>query len=377
MKKIEYTMHRDILMEGFEPGQDTCHIDPIPFRTPDGRMHIAYRDIYLGGSDVFLPSHVISSEDGGLTFGEPQPFIKVPDIHENGVRTYHSLLAYYHKAGNQNYVLGRITRYSDDHGPVLTGQKIMPALTGEFDPATMEFTQFHEFDLPGLEDYDTLMPFSVLEEKAGTVLIAFYGRKGNTKVSKVIIARFEIREGKLVFLERGEPISKPELARGIGEPRLAHLGNTYYLTVRSDEIGMMSKSSDGLNYSEPEIWHWDDGEILTSRNTMQGWLQHPDGLFLVYTRETPHNKHIFRRRAPLFMARFDEERDCLVKDTEVIVVPEMGARIGNFYVTPMKDNEAWITVFEWMQTTAPNPLDSSVCYRYGARNRLWRTRIVW
>ena len=102
----------------------------------------------------------------------------------------------------------------------------------------------------------------------------------------------------------------------------------------------------------------------------------PDGLFLVYTRETPHNRHIFRRRAPLFLARFDEERDCLVWDTERIAVPEMGARLGNFSVTEISESEAWICVCEWMQTTGPDPHDHTVCARYGANNRLWRTRIV-
>ena len=143
------------------------------------------------------------------------------------------------------------------------------------------------------------------------------------------------------------------------------------MTIRSDEIGMLAVSDDGLNYSTPEIWKWDDGSILTSRNTQQAWVIHPDGLFLVYTRETPHNQHIFRRRAPLFMARFDEERGCLVKDTEIIVVPEMGARLGNFTVTQMKPGEAWICVSEWMQTIP------EVCVSYGARNRLWCTRIMW
>ena len=66
-----------------------------------------------------------------------------------------------------------------------------------------------------------------------------------------------------------------------------------------------------------------------------------------------------------------------MKDTEEIAVPEMGARLGNFTVTGVKDNEAWICVCEWMQTRDPNPFDYTVCMRYGANNRLWRTRIVW
>ena len=55
----------------------------------------------------------------------------------------------------------------------------------------------------------------------------------------------------------------------------------------------------------------------------------------------------------------------------------MGARLGNFTVTNMKENEAWICVSEWMQTTPPDSTNSARCVQYGADNRLWRTRIVW
>ena len=59
----------------------------------------------------------------------------------------------------------------------------------------------------------------------------------------------------------------------------------------------------------------------------------------------------------------------MLKDTELIAVPEMGARLGNFTVTNINDHEAWICVSEWMQ---PDP---KICASYGARNRLWRIRI--
>ena len=375
MKNIEYNMYRDILLEGFDGKM--CRISPKAFCTPDGRLHIDYTMLLLTGSDVFHDRYVISSNDGGKSFSAPQLFNGLPETNENGVRRVYALNAFYHEKTHANYALGRMTSYADDKGPILAGKDTMRALTGSFDAKTMRFTSCSVMIPPGMEDMDNLTFMEPLEEEDGTVLIPAYGRPGSRKQHEVIVFRFAVEDGQLHFIERSVSIERPDLNRGLCEPRLAKLRGSYYLTIRSDEVGWFAKSTDGIHFTVPMEWRWDDGEMLTSRNTQQAWLQHPDGLFLVYTRETPHNKHIFRRRAPLFMARFDEDRDCLVKDTEVIVVPELGARLGNFTVTTVKDNEAWICVCEWMQTTPPDCTNSSRCVQYGANNRLWRTRIVW
>ena len=374
MKDIPYTMFREYLAEGFDG--KTCRIAPRAFRTPDGRMHISYTMLLLTGSDVFTDRYVITSSDGGKTFSEPVPFAGMPQTIENGIRSVYNLNAYYHRKSNSNFALGRVTRYAADSGPILKGRDLMRALTGTFDPVSLRFTSCEIMIPPGTEELDNLTFMEPLEEEDGTVLVPAYARPGDRRQHEVIVFRFSVEEGKLRFLERSRSISRPDLSRGLCEPRLAKLYGKYYLTMRSDESCWRAVSENGMDYSDPEEWRFDDGEVLGSRNTQQAWLTRPDGLFLVYTRETPHNRHIFRNRAPLFIARFDEDRECIIRDSEEIAVPEMGARLGNFTVTEMKPDEAWICVCEWMQTTLPDCSDSSVCVRYGANNRLWRTRIV-
>ena len=139
------------------------------------------------------------------------------------------------------------------------------------------------------------------------------------------------------------------------------------MTIRTNEQGYLAVSGDGLRYEEPIPWKWDDGSILQNYNTMQRWIRCKDALYLAYTRKGAHNDHVFRHRAPIFMARFDEENLCLVKDTEVILVPELGARLGNFTVTDVSGNEFWLVTAEWMQ-----PLG---CQKYGSDNSLWIARV--
>ena len=56
-------------------------------------------------------------------------------------------------------------------------------------------------------------------------------------------------------------------------------------------------------------------------------------MFLVYTRKGANNDHVFRHRAPLFIAQVDPGEAALIRSTERILVPERGARLGNFAVT--------------------------------------------
>jgi hypothetical protein len=76
------------------------------------------------------------------------------------------------------------------------------------------------------------------------------------------------------------------------------------------------------------------------------------------------------------MAEVDQKTLTLKRSTESILVPERGARLGNFAITEVSENETWVTVAEWMQTWAPNIIiqpDNA----FGADNTVWAARILW
>ena len=95
-----------------------------------------------------------------------------------------------------------------------------------------------------------------------------------------------------------------------------------------------------------------------------------------YTRKNNKNDHVLRHRAPLYMAEVDTEKVCVIKETERVLVPEHGARLGNFGVTKVSDTEYWVVVSEWMQTKYPNFDDSTICEKYGSDNRIFLVKIL-
>src|SRR5262249_20894371 len=101
----------------------------------------------------------------------------------------------------------------------------------------------------------------------------------------------------------------------------------------------------------------------------QHWLVHSDGLFLVYTRRGAANDHIFRHRAPLFIARVDPATLRVLRSTERVLIPERGAELGNFGTAAIDERESWVTVAEgvWHDDA----------HRRGAKGAVFVARVIW
>lgn len=176
----------------------------------------------------------------------------------------------------------------------------------------------------------------------GDILLPIRYKKNGFYVSTVIKCAFDGQE--LTYKRHGSVFTIEE-GRGLYEPSLCKYGDTFYLTMRADKSAYVAKSSDGLNFSDFKEWSFSDGSVLGSYNTQQHWVSNPQGLYLVYTREGANNDHIFRHRAPLFIAQVDPENLSVIKETEKIVIPipSNGGDVGNFGVTYVNKKESWVT----------------------------------
>lgn len=198
------------------------------------------------------------------------------------------------------------------------------------------------------------------ELPSGELLIPIYMKKSSGRYSSAVM-RCSFDGENIELVEMGNELAL-DIARGAYEPSIFYHKGTYYLTMRNDECALWSKSSDGLNYKEMHFWSWDDGSILQSYNTQQHFMTVGEDLYLVYTRRGADNDHVFRHRAPLFAAKVNDKIQ-LVRDSEIIVAPERGARLGNFCALSMSDGRGAVMAAEWMQ-----PLG---CERYGSDNAIY------
>ena len=177
----------------------------------------------------------------------------------------------------------------------------------------------------------------------GDILLPIYfGGKGNDSRHKAAVARCRFDGNVLSYLEHGNELSI-EVARGFVEPSLCLFQGRYLLTLRNDLKPYVAWSMDGLHFSKPQVWRFDDGSELESYNTQQHWLVLPDACYLLYTRRGLDNDDIFRHRSPLMMSRVDSTSLQLMKSTEREVLPKLKDGFGNFGVCHVSEDETWVT----------------------------------
>ncbi|MEI9806615.1 MAG: exo-alpha-sialidase [Bacteroidota bacterium] len=177
----------------------------------------------------------------------------------------------------------------------------------------------------------------------GTILLPVRYVKNKKYITTVIQCSYDGKS--LKYLRHGSTFSVP-IGRGLYEPSVMDYKNRYFLTMRADSSGYVARSNDGLNFEPMKEWVYDDGEVLGSYNTQQHWISNQQGLFLVYTRKGAGNDHIYRHRAPLFIARVDPDKLCIIRKTEQVLmpIPTDNGDQGNFGITHIDSGETWVTV---------------------------------
>lgn len=368
----DFRFTRQRLFPGFDGKM--CKVQPSVATDGKGTVLLTWQNLLLTGSDVFYGESMCRSTDGGKTFSKPLRQKACADVWEGKIRTAHYGNVFYSRKNGRWFGLGGAQSYDNDKSPMLSNGK--PALVPMFydvDATRGEFTSRKRLPVPFTSDW--ALPFGqILECDDGDLLIPFYAAPPE-RVSKsfCIVVRYRFNgNGELEVVRAGSPIADDTHARGICEPSLAKLGDRHFITLRTDEQGLWAESADGMAFSKPQPWRWDDGSVLENYNTQQHWLCTTNALYLAYTRKDANNGHVFRHRAPIFSAKFDADRKCLVRSTERVLVPELGARLGNFVCCEAADDEAWLVTAEWMQSWGER---LGVCEQYGSDNSLWLVKV--
>ncbi len=330
------------------------------------------QNLNVDGCDDFDCLQVNYSKDGGKTWSGFVPDKAFSLKTQNEIRIAPSdMTPLYHKATERFIVTGHTVNYFVGESfpiPVLQRKRCLPYAV--FDRKSGKFGKLKELKLSdGIKYYDFGSGCSqCCELDNGELLIPISFREENALKTKIAVIRCSFDGDELKVLSVGGDIEVEESVRGLAEASIVFYNRKYYLTIRDDDYGYISVSDDGENYSKPEILRWTDGEVVPTYNTQSHWFVCGGKLNLVYTRRDHTNNHIFRHRAPLFAAEFDTEKRGIVKQTEIVVVEQRGARLGNFGVCSINENTALVIASEWMQPAG--------CEKYGSNNAVWISKIL-
>jgi hypothetical protein len=333
--------------------------------------------LLLTGSDVFYALNDMRTDDGGRTWS---PLREHGETLGRRAEPGGVIVAAcdfwprWHAKTGKLLGIGQTVRYRDNK---VIEDRPRETCYAVYDAKTKTWSKWATLEMPAEAKFYSVGAGSVqrFDLPDGDILLPIYFKGKGEKFYRTTVVRCSFDGRTLRYREHGDELALAS-GRGLYEPSLTRFGGKFYLTMRNDTAGYVSVSADGLHFSEPRRWDWDEGGMLGNYNTQQHWVSRPDALYFVYTRKGADNDHVFRHRAPLFMARVDPGRLRVLRDTERILVPELGARLGNFGVVEVSDRETWITVAEWMQTWGPNIVirPDNV---YGAANRIYAARVLW
>jgi len=344
------------------------------------RVVMTMNTLDVAGSDVFKGVFGMRTDDLGKTWTEPRKLAALAPRHEtiDGQKRPVAVSDFWprwHAATKTLLGTGHTVVYTTDWRvahprPRHTSYSI-------YDSKANEWATWQKMEMPDADKFHDAGAGCVqsFHETDGSILLPIYFRPTG-KNSRVTVTRCQFDGQALRFQRHGNELFIDDKTRGLHEPSLTRFNDEYFLTIRNDKRGFVTRSKDGLHFAPIQTWKFDDDTDLGNYNTQQHWVTHSDGLFLVYTRRGANNDHVFRHRAPLFMAQVDPKRLRVIRKTEQVLVPERGARLGNFGVTEVSKDETWVTVAEWMQKWGPDyvlPVDN----KYGSDGSIWVARIHW
>lgn len=367
----EYTLQLDTIHSGFD--KETCWVHPragaIPGETPS--VVLTMQKLLLSGSDVFYALNEMRTDDLGKTWSGPTEHATLGrrPTEGGGTQVVCDFTPKWHAASGKLLGTGHTAMYTPDNA-LVHGNRPRSTAYAVYNDAARTWSEWRTMDMPDLPLFYNNGAGSTqrVDLPNGDILLPIYCKPIDTTPYSTVVVRARFDGETLHYLEHGAPLSL-DVERGLAEPSLAQCNGRYFLTLRNDVKGYVARGDDGLNFDTPIPWTFDDGTELGSYNTQQHWVTHGKTLYLVYTRRGANNDHVFRHRAPLFIAEVDQENLQVIRSTERILVPERGARLGNFAVTEVNDRETWVTVAEWMQPAGVE--------KYGSDNSVFVARIKW
>lgn len=367
---LDFTTQLDTISSGYDGEFNWFHPHAGVMPGNPSMILLTMQKWLISRSDVFFGLSHLKSKDYGKTWSQPaeqkQTLGRIVrgEGYENTVSDF---TPKWHAASKKMLGTGHTVLYKDNH--LVSGSERSTAWS-VYNSDTDSWTKWEKLKVPNIPLFYSEGAGSTqrVDLPNGDILLPTYFHAKDVKENSVTVLKCQFDGKKLKYVAHGDILEFPT-GRGFAEPSLAFFQDNFYLTLRNNDSGYVAKSKDGLHFSKPIVWRFDDGQDLGTYNTQQHWVNHSDGLYLVYTRRGANNDNVARNRAPLFIAKVDPIRLVILRETESILVPNTGAQLGNFGVVHVSENESWITTSEGMSEKEPT--------KYGADGRVYNARIFW
>jgi hypothetical protein len=342
------------------------------------RIVVTVQEIEQGGAHGYRDLFITETTDGAKSWSEPKHIDSLKrKFYDDGIeRVFGDVCPQWHAATGKLLLTGKCFGFlanpvKDKAKDDRSKERVAYAV---YSPDTRQWSGMKIMAMP-VKDHEGAV---ILEPNAGChqrvdlangdiLLPVRYRKDASKRVYTTIVARCTFDGETLTYREHGSEftITPP---RGLFEPSVCFFGGRYFLTMRAEDSGYVARGKDGIHYEPFVEWKFDDGTVLGSANSQQHWITHGNKLFLIYSRRGANNDHVFRNRAPIFIAEVDPETLRVRRSSEQIVLPEAGLDLtAGFAPVDVTGNETWIVTAE-----GGFPKD-----RQNENNRVLLAKIIW
>ncbi len=351
---------------------------PAPLPGNPARVIVTMQQIEKGGSHGYRDVFFTETADGARTWSSPRRIDALArGVSGSGRETVMGdICPQWHDSTHKLLLTGKTFGFLPDakDSGGKDDRSMEQVAYAVYSPDTQKWSGMKQVALPQKdhEGKPFLEPNSGCHQRVdlpdGDILLPIRYRKDPaSRCYTTIVARCTFDGEMLTYREHGSEFTVPK-PRGLYEPSVCRYRDRYFLTMRAEATGYVARGNDGIHYEPFTEWKFDDGAPLSSYNAQQHWITHSDALYLVYSRRGANNDHVFRNRAPLFIAQVDPERLCVLRATEQILMPEEGADLaGGFAPLAVSAQETWVISSE--MAIPKNRLHDP--------NRVLLARIIW
>lgn len=343
-----------------------------------GKVIVTSQEIEKRGSHGYRDIYLTETTDGAKTWSTPQRIDALNRRRfEDGIeRVMGDICPQWHAKSGKLLVTGKcfgfLAKANDNKAKDDRSQERVAYAV--YDPKTNAWTGMKIMQMPEKDHagHPIIEPNAGCHQRhdlpSGDILLPVrYRADPKKRVYTTIVARCTFDGETLTYREHGSEHSI-SIPRGLYEPSVCAFKGRFFLTMRGEENGHVTRSQDGLHYQPTAEWKFDDGTPLLSANAQQHWITHGEKLYLTYSRQGANNDHVFRSRAPVFIAEVDPDQLHILRATEQILIPESGVDLtGGFAPVDVNENETWVISSEMAFPEA----------RKDENNRVLLAKILW
>ena len=248
-----------------------CYVHARAGTIGGNKLIMTMQKLNVSGSDWFLPPVLLKSDDGGRTWTEPKPIAEATYTDDGTAHLCCDSTHLLHKKTGTAIICGHSVSYKPGSlTPVFGDSRCTCYFT--YDIKNDICSEMKKIETPrDIYPKDCATGCSqFVETDDGDLLIPVYIPRDNRYNSGVMRCSYDGETVK--YKEMSNELSL-DVARGLYEGSLCRFNDKYYLTLRNDECGYWSVSTDGRTFEKQQPWRWDTGDILPNYNTQQHWLR--------------------------------------------------------------------------------------------------------